>query len=134
MAGTAHCENLQLTESDVLSPREREATLLVAAGLTAKEMAVSMGCTVRTANAHVENSMNKLGAINRAHLVARAFEQGVVVFNQIGRASIWFLCTLMVATALWFAVFANDSQMVRRSRRGSYNVRIVRQIPGRKTE
>jgi DNA-binding CsgD family transcriptional regulator len=62
-----------------LSPREHEALVCTAEGLTSKGVAQVMGCTVRTANCHIESAMNKLGAKNRVHLVWVASSRGFIV-------------------------------------------------------
>jgi LuxR family transcriptional regulator, quorum-sensing system regulator SolR len=48
-----------------LTTREKECIRLGFAGATAKEMAVALGCTERTANYHMTNVMNKLGVNNK---------------------------------------------------------------------
>jgi len=50
--------------------REREVLHLVGCGVTSKEIALQLGITPRTVNAHRTNLMNKLGAANAA-LLAR---------------------------------------------------------------
>lgn len=66
-------------DSGPLSPREHEAVVCTAEGLTSKGVARVMGCTERTANCHLEHAMNKLGAKNRVHLVWLASSRGVIV-------------------------------------------------------
>ena len=53
-----------------LTDRELEVTALVAEGLTNKEVAARLQLSVRTAENHVLNVMNKLGLDNRAQLAA----------------------------------------------------------------
>jgi len=53
-----------------LSAREREAVLLAAQGLSTKEIAARMGCTVKTANAHLQSAYEKLGVRGKLELVA----------------------------------------------------------------
>ena len=53
-----------------LTDRELEVTVLVAEGHTNKEIATQLGMSVRTAENHVLNVMNKLGLDNRAQVAA----------------------------------------------------------------
>jgi DNA-binding CsgD family transcriptional regulator len=53
-----------------LTSRELEIASLVAEGLTNKEVATRLGLSVRTAENHVLNVMNKLGLDNRAQVAA----------------------------------------------------------------
>ena len=53
-----------------LTDRELEVVGLVADGLTNKEIATGLGLSVRTAENHVLNVMNKLGLDNRAQVAA----------------------------------------------------------------
>ena len=54
-----------------LSARERDALLFVAEGKTEWEIATILGVAESTARFHVDNARRKLGAVNRAHAVAR---------------------------------------------------------------
>jgi DNA-binding CsgD family transcriptional regulator len=53
-----------------LTAREREIANLIGLGLTNKEIAARLRIARRTADAHVQNMLNKLGASNRAQIVA----------------------------------------------------------------
>ena len=55
-----------------LTRREREVVSLVALGLTSPEIAEKLHISLATTRTHVRNSMAKLGARTRAHLVAIA--------------------------------------------------------------
>jgi len=55
-----------------LTRREREVISLVALGLTSPEIAEKLCISTATTRTHVRNSMAKLGARTRAHLVAIA--------------------------------------------------------------
>jgi DNA-binding CsgD family transcriptional regulator len=59
-----------------LSSREREVIRLVALGLTSSEAAGELNISQNTVRSHVRNSMTKLGARSRAHLVAKALGVG----------------------------------------------------------
>lgn len=54
-----------------LSPRERDAIAYVAEGKTDWEIGRILGVSEATARFHVDNARKKLGAVNRAHAVAR---------------------------------------------------------------
>ncbi|MEO8572282.1 MAG: LuxR C-terminal-related transcriptional regulator, partial [Chloroflexota bacterium] len=53
-----------------LTGREQEVASLVAEGLTNKEVATRLRLSVRTAENHLRNVMNKLGLDNRAQVAA----------------------------------------------------------------
>ena len=59
-----------------LSAREREIVHLVALGMTGPEIADELNISHDTVRTHVRNSMTKLGARSRAHLVAKALGEG----------------------------------------------------------
>ena len=58
--------------SKVLSPREREVALLVARGLTNKEVAHELGLSDGTVKIHVHSIFQKLGAKSRYHLIVQS--------------------------------------------------------------
>ena len=62
-----------------LTAREREVVALVAAGRTGPEIADELHIAHDTVRTHVRNAMTKLGARSRAHLVAKALADGVVL-------------------------------------------------------
>jgi PAS domain S-box-containing protein len=62
--------------SESLSPREKEIVHLVALGLTGPEIADELHIAHDTVRTHVRNSMTKLNARSRAHLVAKALAEG----------------------------------------------------------
>lgn len=61
-----------------LTGREREITALVAHGLTNDEIAAHLTISPLTARTHVQRSMTKLGARDRAQLVVIAYQDGLV--------------------------------------------------------
>jgi DNA-binding NarL/FixJ family response regulator len=63
---------------DLLTPREREVTALVGSGLTNDEIAARLFMSTSTAKTHVNRTMSKLGARDRAQLVVFAYEAGLV--------------------------------------------------------
>ena len=55
-----------------LSPRQKEAVELAAAGKTNKEIAAALGVTVDTAKVHLRQAMLRLGVHRRQHLAPLA--------------------------------------------------------------
>jgi DNA-binding CsgD family transcriptional regulator len=66
-----------------LSRREREVAALVARGLTNREIAAKLEITERTAGAHVEHILGKLGFSSRTQVAVWAAEHGPVGPAQI---------------------------------------------------
>ena len=64
---------------DELTAREREIVRLVAMGGTAREIGDELHISHDTVRTHVRNAMEKLHARSRAHLVAKAVGQGLVL-------------------------------------------------------
>jgi len=56
--------------SAALTAREREVASLISRGLTNKEIGHELSISERTAGAHVQNILNKLGVSNRAQIAA----------------------------------------------------------------
>ncbi|GGY79550.1 response regulator [Streptomyces omiyaensis] len=63
---------------DVLTPREREITRLIATGLSNDQIAERLVISPLTAKTHVTRALAKLGARDRAQLVILAYETGLV--------------------------------------------------------
>jgi len=63
----------------VLTDREREVLALVAAGKSNGEIAATLYMSPLTAKTHVNRSMTKLNARDRAQLVVIAYETGLVI-------------------------------------------------------
>ena len=63
--------------SSALSQREQEVAALVAQGSTNREIAETLGIAEKTANAHIQNILNKLGFNSRAQIAAWAATQGL---------------------------------------------------------
>ena len=61
-----------------LTNRELECIKLVADGGSAKEIGQLIGVAPRTVEKHLDQARLKLGAKNRAHLVAAAFSIGLI--------------------------------------------------------
>jgi PAS domain S-box-containing protein len=62
-----------------LTARELEIVRLVALGNTGPEIADELRITHDTVRTHARNAMTKVGARSRAHLVARALAEGLVI-------------------------------------------------------
>ena len=61
-----------------LSARESEVAVLVAEGLTNRQISERLHLSVRTAENHVENICNKLGFTSRAQIAAWTVERGMI--------------------------------------------------------
>jgi DNA-binding CsgD family transcriptional regulator len=68
----------QYPDDPGLTLRERNIIRLVAAGMSAKQIALEVGIAPRTVERHIENCRNKLRARNRTHLVAKAIAHGAL--------------------------------------------------------
>ncbi|MGN6171199.1 MAG: response regulator transcription factor, partial [Solirubrobacteraceae bacterium] len=66
-----------------LSTREREIVGLVAMGETGPEIAEELHIAHETVRTHVRNAMDKLDARSRAHLVAKALGDGIVLSEML---------------------------------------------------
>ena len=76
--GTAPQEDAAGSRSpDPLTPREREVAVLVARGLTNRQIAEALVISERTADTHVGNILGKLGLATRAQVAVWAVEQGL---------------------------------------------------------
>jgi non-specific serine/threonine protein kinase len=64
-------------KGEVLTSREREVAALVAHGQTNREIATTLVISERTADAHVQNILNKLGFSSRAQIAAWMAEHGL---------------------------------------------------------
>lgn len=72
---------LARVQSEVLSPlteREIEFLRLAADGKTAGQISEALGVTERTANFHIGNAIEKLGAENKTHAVVLALRMGLL--------------------------------------------------------
>lgn len=65
-------------ENTVLTNREREILVMLAAGIKVKDIANTLNLSVKTVEVHKFNLMGKLGIHNRAHLVAYAVHHGFI--------------------------------------------------------
>lgn len=67
-----------INQADRLTRREREVLHLIGQGLADKEIAVSLGTSTKTAQYHVANLLNKLGARNRTNAVRIGYARGIL--------------------------------------------------------
>lgn len=61
-----------------LTPRERDVIVLVAEGVTNRQIASRLGVTERTARTHVSNILGKLGLVSRTQAALWAVREGLV--------------------------------------------------------
>ena len=74
------------TSPDVLTPREREVLVHIAQGLLNKEVAVRLGISVRTVEAHRDSLIRKLGIRSAAGLARFALAHGLIPASPDGDA------------------------------------------------
>ena len=67
-----------LVQAERLTPREREVLGLIGQGLADKEIAAALGTSAKTAQYHVANLLDKLGAQNRTDAVRIAYTRGLI--------------------------------------------------------
>lgn len=63
-----------------LPSREGEALVYVAMGFTSKEAARSMNCSNRNIDQLILSAINRLKAVNRVHLITKAFQKEYLRF------------------------------------------------------
>ncbi|AIR90556.1 response regulator transcription factor [Pseudomonas cremoricolorata] len=90
----------------LLAPRELEALLWVAQGLTTKEIARRMGISPGTAANRIETVLYKLEVGRRIEAVTKAMSRQI-----ISPLCVFFICLLTAQAAL------NDGDPMRRDRR-----------------
>jgi DNA-binding NarL/FixJ family response regulator len=66
------------TRYDLLTDREREVLMLLAQGLSIKEVAARLGLSVKTADVHKSNLMRKLDLHNRSDLIKYAIQEKLI--------------------------------------------------------
>jgi len=67
-----------LVDSSPLSRREREVAILVAGGLTNRQIAERLFIAERSAEGHLERIRNKLGVRSRTEVATWAVERGLM--------------------------------------------------------
>ncbi len=71
-------EAVSRTDASPLTPREREIVVLVAQGLTSRQIAEQLVVTERTVDTHLEHVRDKLGVRSRAQITAWAAASGIL--------------------------------------------------------
>jgi DNA-binding CsgD family transcriptional regulator len=77
----AHVPSVQVVRGDGrpwITPREAEVLVLVASGLSAREIGIELVMASRTVDQHIVNLKMKTGARNRAHMVTIAMCAGLL--------------------------------------------------------
>jgi DNA-binding NarL/FixJ family response regulator len=78
IAGRGPAQQVDASALSVLTEREREVLALVAAGMSNEQIGAALFMSPLTAKTHVNRTMAKLGARDRAQLVITAYETGLV--------------------------------------------------------
>jgi DNA-binding NarL/FixJ family response regulator len=66
-----------------LTEREAEVVGMLARGLQTKEVARTLGISVKTADHHVQNAYRKIGVSTRAAATLFAMEHGLVTWGEL---------------------------------------------------
>jgi HD-GYP domain-containing protein (c-di-GMP phosphodiesterase class II) len=66
-----------------LTPRETEVVGLLARGLQTKQIARTLGISVKTADRHIQNAYAKIGVSTRAAATLFAMEHGLVIWGEL---------------------------------------------------
>lgn len=78
IAGRGPAQPVDTSALSVLTEREREVLALVASGMTNDQIGAALFISPITAKTHINRTMAKLNARDRAHLVIVAYETGLV--------------------------------------------------------
>jgi DNA-binding NarL/FixJ family response regulator len=70
--------NKDSSDSDPLTPREREVLQLIAEGQKTKQVAATLGISLKTAESHRTHLMKKLDIHDTAGLVRYAVRRGII--------------------------------------------------------
>lgn len=62
-----------------LTSREIEVISLIAAGLSAKQVALKLSIAPRTVEHHIDHARLKTRTRNRVHMIAHAIHEGIIV-------------------------------------------------------
>jgi LuxR family quorum sensing-dependent transcriptional regulator len=74
----AEIGNSEQEQENVLSTRERECLQWTASGKTSQEIAAILDLSEHTVNHYLSAACQKLGAVNRAHAVAKSIRSGLL--------------------------------------------------------
>jgi DNA-binding NarL/FixJ family response regulator len=78
-------EDVSRVFGGALTPRQREVLQLIAEGQSMKEMATTLGISVRTVEFHKNSIMEQLGVRSTAELTRYAIDHGIVVESGVKR-------------------------------------------------
>ena len=70
--------NGSLSHFSYLTSRETEVVRLIAAGLSAKQVAIELEIAPRTVEHHIDHARLKTNTRNRTHMVAYAIREGLI--------------------------------------------------------
>ena len=76
--GRLHLPGLRRGSTTVLTDREEEVLLLVAQGLTNRQIGERLFISGKTVSVHVSNVLAKLGASGRTEAVSIAHQRGLI--------------------------------------------------------
>ncbi len=76
-------------EADNLSERELEILVLVARGLSNRQIATTLHLSEATVKRHLANIYPKIGVSSRGEAVRQALEEGWITIRQIGKEEKW---------------------------------------------
>lgn len=76
----------QKEPEEILSDREREVLVLVARGLTSRQVATRLGLSERTVTTHLDHIYRKLGVSGRVAAVQAAVSTGLVPLGSVSSA------------------------------------------------
>jgi two-component system, NarL family, response regulator NreC len=71
-------ENIKRDPYFTLTPREKEIVILVAQGLSSKDIAAKLGLSIRTVETHRTNLMQKMKMHNQSQLMQYALQAGII--------------------------------------------------------
>ncbi len=108
---------IQCDTKGLLTPREEEAVALYSEGNDYEVTGVLMGCTKRTARAHIVNACKKLDVINKQLAISTLFLKG---YMQKATAAILIVCTT--------AGIMGQTNTMTRIHRGTGGMRLVRMV------
>jgi DNA-binding NarL/FixJ family response regulator len=73
----------RIAPSTGLTRRETEVVGLLARGLQTKQIARTLGISVKTADRHIQNAYARIGVSTRAAATLFAMEHGLVVWGEL---------------------------------------------------
>lgn len=73
---------MRIVDDKILTPREKEITLLIVEGKNKREIADILFLTISTIKANVENIYIKFGVHNKVELVIYLIKNKILVFDE----------------------------------------------------